>query len=73
MSSDVQEVRELLGALTPLVAGCSEVLNQQGVGNALYGLRSMSSDVQEVRDLLGALTFLVAGCSEVFIGLLAMR
>jgi very-short-patch-repair endonuclease len=64
MSSDSQEVRDLIKALTPKVIKCNEVLNAQNVGNALYGLQSMRSDNQEVRDLIKALTPKFIKCNE---------
>jgi very-short-patch-repair endonuclease len=64
MSSDVQEVRDVLVALVPKIEGSREELSAQAVGNALYGLQSMSSDVQEVRDVLAVLVPKIEGCRE---------
>jgi very-short-patch-repair endonuclease len=62
MSSDVQEVRYVLGALAPKIKGCREQFDAQAVGNALYGLQSMSSDAEEVRYVLGALAPKIKEC-----------
>ena len=35
---------------------CTELLEAQNVGNALYGLRGMNSDCKEVRAVIAALT-----------------
>jgi hypothetical protein len=40
-SSAVPEVRAVLKAMAPKIVGCTETLNAQGVGNALYGLKSL--------------------------------
>jgi hypothetical protein len=45
-------------------ASCSESLDGQEVGNALYGLQCMRSDSAEVRSLVSALAPKVASCSE---------
>ena len=37
-NSDVPEVRVLLSVLTGKVQDCTETLNAQVIGNALYGL-----------------------------------
>jgi very-short-patch-repair endonuclease len=64
MSSDVQEVRYVLGALAPKIEECREQLSSQEVGNALYGLQNMSSDVREVVDVLVAMTPKIEGCGQ---------
>jgi len=64
MSSDSEEVRNLLRSLVPKVISCKGLFNAQAVGNALYGLQGMSSDVVEVRDLLRALVPNVISCKE---------
>ena len=56
MSSDHDEVRDVLSALAMKVDSCKEDLNAQALGNALYGLQRMSSDHVEVRDVLSALS-----------------
>ena len=42
-------------ALTPKVQACSEPLDAQSVGNALFGLKSLG-DSEAVRGLVTALT-----------------
>jgi hypothetical protein len=64
MSSDVQEVKDVLAALAPKIGTCRKELSAQAVGNALYGLRNMSSDVQEVKDVLTALASKIEGSRE---------
>jgi len=63
-SSEHAEVRSILKVLTPQIAKCSEPLNAQAVGNALYGLQGCSSEHAEVRSVLDALTPQIAKCSE---------
>ena len=64
MSSDHENVRSLLRALTPQVQGCTEQLSSEDVENVLYGLRSMRSDHDEALSLLRALTPPVQGCTN---------
>ena len=51
MNSEYLEVRDILLALAPKVKSCSEALDTQEVGNALYGLQGMNSEHSEVRDI----------------------
>ena len=62
MSSDHEEVRDLLQVLSTKVQESTACLSAQNVGNALYGLQSMSSDHEEVRDLLRVLSTKVREC-----------
>jgi very-short-patch-repair endonuclease len=64
MSSDVQEVKDVLAALAPKIKGCREEFNAQVVSNALYGLQNMKSDVREVKDVLAALAHKIEGCRK---------
>ena len=50
--------------LSSQVQRCSEPLDAQAVGNALYGLQGMSSDNEDVRLLVRALSGQVQRCSE---------
>ena len=54
--SDCPEMDDLLAALTPKIAQCSESFNDQAVANALSGLHSLSGASTEVRGLVAALT-----------------
>lgn len=56
MSSDNEDLRSLLRALTSKVQECREQRSAQGTGNALNGLQGMSSDHKDVLSLLRALT-----------------
>ena len=62
MTSDDKEVLNLLKLLTGQIGSCVEPLNDQAVGNALYGLQGMSSDHKEVLNLLEVLTDQVDRC-----------
>ena len=65
---DSDQVRELLAALTPKVAQCTESkLNAQGIAQGLYGLRNLP-DSPEMRGLLTAVTPLVQECTEPLTG-----
>lgn len=56
-------VDEVIVALTSKIAKCSEPLNAQHLGNALYGLQNLSSN-SIVRGLLSALIPLLNSCEE---------
>ncbi len=45
-----------MAALTTKIKASNAILNEQEIGNALYGLQNMGCDTQEVRALLTALT-----------------
>jgi very-short-patch-repair endonuclease/quinol monooxygenase YgiN len=64
MSSDEEEVRDILASLAPKIKQCGEEFSAQAVANALYGLQNMSSDVGEVRDVLASLAPKIEGCRE---------
>ena len=64
MSSDDEDVRSLLRALTPQIKRCKEPLSAVDLDSALYGLRDMSSDDEDVRSLLRALMPQIKRCKE---------
>jgi len=55
MSSDRQEVLDLVRVLTGKVESCRESLDAQHIGNAMYGLQHMDGRMEEVRSLMSAL------------------
>jgi hypothetical protein len=63
MLGDSAEVRGILTALAGKMKDCSQCLNAQGVGNALYGLQSLKLSM-EARVILRALVPYVEGCAE---------
>jgi hypothetical protein len=67
MSSEDEEVLELVSALASKVQSCSEDFQAFDVSTAIYGLGRMSSDCLEVRELILALVPKVQGCREDFL------
>lgn len=66
MTSDSEELLELVEALVPKIIDCGEVLGPEDVGDALYGMQGLNSDVPSVRLLLAAFIPLVRGCKGTF-------
>jgi hypothetical protein len=64
LSSDYQEVRNAVSALTSLTRSCTDRFLARDVSSALYGMKSMKSDCREVRDLVAALTPIVRRSRE---------
>ena len=59
MTSDSEELLELIEALVPKIMECRETLCPEDVGDALYGMQGLDSDVPSVRHLLSAFIPLV--------------
>lgn len=64
LSSDYQEVRNAVSALTSLTRSCTDRFLARDVSSALYGMKSMKSNCKEVRDLVAALTPIVRRSRE---------
>lgn len=54
-TSEHEEVREALAALSVKISQSTAELNGQNIGNALYSLHSMDGEASEVRAVLGSL------------------
>ena len=65
MSSDVPEVRQLVGVLVRKVDELTAELDAQGVGNALYGLQGIDISEQWVQPIRQWLQRLDSMCEEV--------
>ena len=66
MSSDLPEVRLLLGALAPRILSCKMTMNAHHIGQAFNGLQGLTSCKLEVRAILTALTPRVHECTQPF-------
>jgi hypothetical protein len=66
MSSDYEEVREMISVLIERVENCVGEFKARDVSNILYSLRGMSSDDFRIRDLLLVLVPKIQQCSEPF-------
>jgi hypothetical protein len=58
--------RKLLSVITKIIQKCTDLYDEQNIGNSLLGLQGMSSDCLEVRLLLNALTIKVLESSSKF-------
>ncbi len=47
MGSNTQEVQDLLAALTTKIKASKAILDEQEIGNSLYGLQNMGCDTQK--------------------------
>jgi hypothetical protein len=56
MNSKDADVRQLLRALTPIIANQHEEISTRAVATVLYGLKGMESRLPEVRSLISVLT-----------------
>jgi len=63
-SSEHSEVRSIIRVLAPQIAKCTETLDAQEIGNALYGLQGCSSEHSEVRSILKVLSPHIPKCTE---------
>ena len=55
MSSNYEEVRRVITALSPMIQHCPQKLSVQNLDNSLIGMQRMSSEHEEVRAIVSAL------------------
>jgi hypothetical protein len=68
-TSEHEEVREALAALSVKISQSNAELNGQNIGNALYSLHSMDGEAAEVRAVLGCLAHKIVVSKQPLSGL----
>ena len=68
-TSEYEEVREALAALSVKISQSNAELNGQNIGNALYSLHSMDGEAAEVRAVLGCLAHKIVVSKQPLSGL----
>jgi hypothetical protein len=68
-TSEHEEVREALAALSVKISQSTAELNGQNIGNALYSLHSMDGEASEVRAVLGSLAHKIVVSKQPLSGL----